>query len=57
LWVRSGGGGDGLWCVDATNGDQLQYWQFAGAVTSRQGVAFVAQRDGPLTLQLAACTG
>ncbi|MEO8889591.1 MAG: hypothetical protein ABI301_03255 [Jatrophihabitantaceae bacterium] len=57
LWVRSGAGGDGLWCVDAGTGDQLQYWQYDGAVASAHGAAFVAQREGPLSLHLAACTG
>jgi hypothetical protein len=57
LWVRSGGGGDGLWCVDATSGDQLQYWQYNGAVASTGGAGFVLQREGPFALQLSTCTG
>lgn len=57
LWVRSGAGGDGLWCVDATSGDQLQYWQYNGAVASTGGAGFVLQREGPFALQLSTCTG
>lgn len=58
LWVRAGGiGDDALWCVSATTGDQLQYWQYAGAVASTRGAGFVAQRDGPLSLQLSGCPG
>jgi hypothetical protein len=57
LWVRAASDDDALWCVDALSGNELQYWQYAGAVASRQGVAFVAQRDGPLALQLTGCPG
>lgn len=57
LWVRRGGDADGLWCLSAATGDQLEYWQDQGAVASTHGAAFVAQRDGPLPLELTACPG
>lgn len=57
LWVRAMGDDDGLWCVDAGSGDELQYWQYAGAVASAPGVAFVAEPDGPLPLRLTTCPG
>ena len=57
LWVRSGSGGDGLWCLAASTGDQLQFWQYDGAVASRRGAAYVAVRSGPLDLRLGSCPG
>jgi hypothetical protein len=57
LWVRAGSGLDGLWCVDSTSGNQLQYWQFEGAVASRLGLAYITAVDGPQRLQLTGCTG
>ncbi|MGH8960668.1 MAG: hypothetical protein ACRDWT_05585 [Jatrophihabitantaceae bacterium] len=57
LWVRAANDDYGLWCLDASSGNQLQYWQYAGAVASRRGAAYVAQRDGPLALHLSACGG
>lgn len=57
VWVRSGAGGDGLWCVDGRTGDALQYWQYDGAVASAVGAAYVATTSGPLPLRLGSCAG
>jgi len=57
VWVRSGAGGDGLWCVDGRTGDSLQYWQYDGAVASEAGAAYVATSSGPLPLRLGSCAG
>jgi hypothetical protein len=57
LWVRSGGGGSGLWCVDGGTGAVLQSWDVSGPVASRTGRAVVAGGGGPTRLDLAGCKG
>lgn len=58
VWVRSGGDGEGLWCVDGRTGSILQYWpQVRGAVTSRHGTAFVLMEGLLVPLVLQDCTG
>lgn len=57
FWVRSGAGGDTLWCVDGRDGRPLQSWQLAGPVTSSTGVAYVAGSTGASRLTLTACRG
>ena len=58
IWVRGAGDGNGLWCVDGRTGSVLQYWpQVRGAVTSRNGAAFVLQHGSLVPLVLQDCAG
>ena len=57
LWVRSGAGGDDLWCMDADTGRELQHWNLDGAVTSTAGTAVIATSSGVRPLQLSGCPG
>jgi hypothetical protein len=57
LWVRSGGGGDSLWCLDPASGASLQRWSIGGRVASTSGVAVVASASGLLGLRLDGCPG
>jgi hypothetical protein len=58
IWIRSGGDGEGLWCVDGRTGSILQYWpRVDGAVTSRRGAAFVLMEGLLVPLVLQDCTG
>jgi hypothetical protein len=52
IWVRSGAGGDDLWCVDGRTGRPAQHWHRSGVVTSRAGYAVtdVAGQLHPLAL-------
>ncbi|HEU5007228.1 MAG TPA: hypothetical protein VFT67_09660 [Jatrophihabitantaceae bacterium] len=52
IWVRSGAGGDELWCLDGRTGRVAQHWHASGAVTSRTGNALVdvVGKVKPLTL-------
>ena len=57
IWVRSGAGGDDLWCVDGRTGRTAQHWNVAGTVTSRTGYA-VADAVGMVQrLTLRGCAG
>jgi hypothetical protein len=58
IWIRSGGDGEALWCVDGRTGSILQYWPRArGAVTSREGGAFVLLEGLIVPLVLQTCAG
>ncbi|MDT4982892.1 MAG: hypothetical protein QOF95_382, partial [Pseudonocardiales bacterium] len=58
IWIRSGGDGDGLWCVDGRTGGILQYWpRVQGAVTSRDGAAFVLMEGLLVPIVMQDCTG
>jgi hypothetical protein len=57
VWVRSGAGGDDLWCVDGRTGRAVQHWGIDGAVTSRTGSAVVDQPGAVATLTLRGCRG
>lgn len=58
IWVRSGGGRGGLWCVDSRTGRERQFWHHVpGAVTSQRGVAYVASGEIIRPLVLAGCRG
>jgi hypothetical protein len=57
LWVRSGAGGDDLWCIDADTGRDLQHWNLDGAVTSTAGTAVIATSSGARPLHLSGCPG
>jgi len=58
VWIRSGGDGDGLWCVDGRTGSILQYWpRVQGAVTSRDGAAFVLMQGLLVPLVMQDCAG
>jgi hypothetical protein len=57
FWVREGGGGDSLWCVDAETGRSQQTWHVAGAVASTRHGALVGSSLGAYPLLLSGCTG
>jgi hypothetical protein len=58
VWIRSAGDGERLWCVDGRTGSILQYWpRVQGAVTSREGAAFVLMQGLLVPLVLQDCTG
>lgn len=57
FWVRSGAGGDDLWCVDADTGRVDQHWNLSGAVASTSGTAVIATNTGAAPLHLAGCAG
>lgn len=57
FWVRSGAGGDDLWCVDADTGRVDQHWNLSGAVASTSGTAVIATQAGAAPLHLAGCAG
>jgi hypothetical protein len=57
VWVRDGGVGSQLWCVDAETGQAVQQWSIDGDVASTVGVAVVATTTGPQRLDLRACRG
>ena len=58
VWIRSGGDGEGLWCVDGRSGSILQYWpRVHGAVSSRDGAAFVLSEGVLVPLVLQRCAG
>ncbi len=58
VWVRSGGGGEELWCVDGGTGRTLQFWpRVRGAVTSREGGAFILLGGLLVPLVLQDCKG
>lgn len=58
IWVRSGGGSDGLLCIDARTGAWQQFWNgVPGAVTSQRGFAYVASGGIIRPLVLAGCRG
>lgn len=57
VWVRSGAGGDDLWCVDGRTGRAVQHWHLDGEVTSRAGTAVVDRVGTAVRLTLRACAG
>lgn len=57
VWVRSGAGGDDLWCVDATTGRAVQHWSIQGQIASTGGTAVVATDSGATQLRLIGCRG
>lgn len=57
FWVRSGAGGDDLWCVDAATGHAVQHWNIDGPVASASGASVVAASSGVFALRLGACAG
>jgi hypothetical protein len=58
VWVRSGRGGYGLWCVDAHTGVQRQFWaDVPGNVTSQAGYAYLASGSVIRPLVLDECSG
>lgn len=57
IWVRSGAGGDDLWCVDGRSGRAAQHWHLDGEVASRTGVAVVDQAGTVVGLTLRGCRG
>lgn len=58
ILVRSGAGGDALWCIDGDSGQQLQYWPYAaGSVTAVHGAAYVVSTEGARPLNLDTCAG
>lgn len=57
FWVRSGGGGDDLWCVSAATGREAQHWTVSGAVASTAGIAVIGTDSGAAALPLVGCAG
>jgi hypothetical protein len=57
LWVRSGLGGSGLWCVDGATGAVLQSWDLDGPVGSDTADAVLVGQSGPSALTLSGCSG
>ena len=59
LWLRSGGSGNLLACVDAATGRVEQRWQVlhVNAVTSTRAGALVATPSGVVGLVLSSCSG
>lgn len=57
IWVRSGAGGDDLWCIDGRTGRPAQRWHVSGAVTSGTGMAFVDNTGVVRRLTLRGCPG
>lgn len=57
FWVRSGSGGDDLWCVNAATGRVAQHWNLTGAVASTAGTAVIATGTGAAALHLSGCAG
>jgi hypothetical protein len=57
IWVRSGAGGDDLWCVDGRTGRAEQHWRIGGVVTSTAGTAAVDVVGRVQPLQLHGCAG
>jgi hypothetical protein len=57
IWLRSGAGGDDLWCVDGRTGRPAQHWKVAGVVASRTGYAVVDTVGMVQRLTLRGCPG
>jgi hypothetical protein len=58
IWIRRGGDGDGLWCINGRTGSVLQYWpQVRGSVTSHDGAAFALTAGLLVPLVMQDCNG
>jgi outer membrane protein assembly factor BamB len=58
VWVRSGAGGNALYCIDGRTGGSQQVWSSApGAVASAAGVAYLATGAAAVHLPLDRCPG
>jgi hypothetical protein len=58
VWVRSGAGGNALYCLDSRTGGSRQVWSSApGAVASMGGVAYLATGAAAVRLPVDTCAG
>jgi hypothetical protein len=57
IWVREGGGGSLLRCIDAATGTPEQTWPVTGPIASSAGTAVVGTSFGGLYLGLERCRG
>ncbi|PZS15502.1 MAG: hypothetical protein DLM57_12615 [Pseudonocardiales bacterium] len=58
IWIRTGGDGEALWCVDGRDGRFLQYWpRVPGTVTSRSGSAYAVIDGALVPLIMNRCAG
>jgi hypothetical protein len=58
VWVRSGAGGNALYCLDSRTGGSRQVWSSApGVVASSGGVAYLATGAAAVHLPLGSCAG